>query len=268
MNPISKTAFYCCGVRMRDAEGPSPVCNDIYAGRFMSDEALQILDLFNDETRPNASNVARHRMIDDFLRDELLADPNLLVVIIGAGFDSRAFRLHGGTWIELDEPQIIEYKNERLPLSESVNDVQRIAVEFSTDSLEEKLRLFSKHERVVVIIEGVFMYLEQSAITTLLQTLNELFPRHKLVCDLMTWDFFENNAKTIHEKITGMGTSFKLPTGNPEEVFLGNGYQVTTKLSIVEQAVMFGSPGIPKGVLDMIVPSLPVGYSIYVFEKG
>ena len=30
MNPISKTAFYCCGVRMRDAEGPSPVCNDIY----------------------------------------------------------------------------------------------------------------------------------------------------------------------------------------------------------------------------------------------
>jgi O-methyltransferase involved in polyketide biosynthesis len=44
-------------------------------------------------------------IIDDLLREELVANPNLTVVIIGAGFDTRAFRLQGGTWIELDEPQ-------------------------------------------------------------------------------------------------------------------------------------------------------------------
>ena len=31
MKPISLTAFYCCGVRMRDAESDKPVCGDVYA---------------------------------------------------------------------------------------------------------------------------------------------------------------------------------------------------------------------------------------------
>src|SRR5690349_375784 len=113
MNPISKTAFYCCGIRMQDAERQNPVCGDTYAKVFMNDEGLQIFEAFKDETSPNASSVARHRIIDDFLRQELLIHPDLCIILIGAGFDSRAFRLKGGTWIELDEPQVIEYKNER-----------------------------------------------------------------------------------------------------------------------------------------------------------
>ena len=36
MKPISKTAFYCCGVRMQDAERQKPVCGDNYAKVFMN----------------------------------------------------------------------------------------------------------------------------------------------------------------------------------------------------------------------------------------
>ena len=139
MKPISKTAFYCCGIRMQDAERSEPVCGDIYAKFFMNEDGVRILEAFEDETYPNASNVARHRIIDDFLRQELLADSGLCVVIIGAGFDSRAFRLKGGVWVELDEPQVILYKNERLPASDCANELHRIPIDFSTDSLEEKL---------------------------------------------------------------------------------------------------------------------------------
>ena len=135
MKPISQTAFYCCGVRMQDAEAARPVCNDVYAKLFMNEDGLRILEKFKDEVNPNTSNVARHRLIDDLLREELLAHPELRVVLIGAGFDSRAYRLKGGTWIELDEPQVIAYKNERLPASQAQNPLQRIAIDFSTDSL-------------------------------------------------------------------------------------------------------------------------------------
>jgi hypothetical protein len=31
MKPISQTAFYCCGVRMQDAESEKPVCGDVFA---------------------------------------------------------------------------------------------------------------------------------------------------------------------------------------------------------------------------------------------
>ena len=267
MKPISKTAFYCCGVRMQDAERSNPICNDIYAKAFMNEDGLRILEAFKDESRPNASNVARHRIIDDLLRQELLDHPDLSVVIIGAGFDSRAFRLHGGgSWVELDEPQVINYKNERLPAVQSTNRLQRIPIDFATESVGDKLVKFSNRSPVVVVIEGVFMYLEEEAINELLATLRTLFPGHKLICDLMTRDFFEKYGKTMHEKLTGMGASFKFTVESPEEVFIRGGYKLGKKISITEKAVLFEAPDIPESVLATVRPTLPIGYSIYVFE--
>jgi len=267
MKPISKTAFYCCGVRMRDAERDQPVCGDTYAKVFMNEPGLQILETFKDETRPNTSNVARHRLIDDLLREELLANPNLTVVIIGAGFDTRAFRLKGGTWIELDEPQVITYKEERLPAATSENDLERISIDFATESLEEKLAPFSGRNPVTVVIEGVLGYLEEAAIGELLETLDQLFPRHKLICDLMTREFFEKNASSIHEKLSGMGATFKFTVDKPEEVFLKNGYRQLETIPIIEKAVLFEAGEIPPDVWQEIQPTLPQGYSIHVFEK-
>jgi methyltransferase (TIGR00027 family) len=266
MKPISKTAFYCCGVRMRDAEREQPVCGDTYARVFMNEQGLQILETFKDETRPNASNVGRHRIIDDLLRQELITHPSLTVVIIGAGFDTRAFRLKGGTWIELDEPQVITYKEERLPASTSENELQRIPIDFATDSLEQKHDSSSDRNPVTVVIEGVLMYLEEETIDTLLQTLRRLFPEHKLICDLMTRDFFEKNASTIHEKLTGMGATFKFTIANPEELFVRNGYRQLEKIPIVEKAVLFEAGEIPPDVWQTIQPTLPQGYDIHVFE--
>lgn len=234
----------------------------------MNEQGLQILETFKDETRPNTSNVARHRLIDDLLRQELLAHPDLTVVIIGAGFDTRAFRLPGGRWIELDEPHVITYKEERLPASTCDNELERISIDFSEDSLAQKLSSFSNSSPVAVVIEGVSMYLEEAAITNLLQTLRRLFPRHKLICDLMTRDFFEKNATTIHEKLTGMGAVFKFTVDNPEEVFVKNGYRELEKIPIVEKAVLFEAGEIPPEVWETLQPTLPSGYDIYVFETS
>jgi len=268
MKPISKTAFYCCGVRMLDAEGSNPACGDVYAKTFMNEEGLQILETFKNETNPNASNVARHRIIDDFLRQELVSNPNLLIVIIGAGFDSRAYRLKGGTWVEFDEPQVIAYKNERLPITKCENELQRIPIDFASESLEEKLLPFSSPGPVVFVIEGVFLYLEESAIEQLLKTLRKLFPRHKLICDLMTRQFFEKYGKTVHQKIIGMGASFKFTVDNPEELFLRNGYKRKDKISTIEKAVSFGLLRIPRIVLKIFLRTLTAGYAIYIFELG
>jgi methyltransferase (TIGR00027 family) len=267
MKPISKTAFYCCGVRMEDAASATPVCNDIYAKMFMNQEGMAILEAFKDETKPNASNVARHRVIDDLLQQEILNQPDLLIIIIGAGFDSRAFRLQGGSWVELDEPQVIAYKNERLPSANAHNHLQRISIDFATESVEDKLASFSNRSPVIVI-EGVFMYLERDAIDHLLKTLARLFPKHKLICDLMNRQFFENFGKTLHVKITGMGAEFKFTEESPENVFLKSGYELNDKICIIEKSVVFQMPEMPETVLEGLRSSLPTGYSIYVFERN
>ena len=253
---------------MQDAESANPVCGDSYARAFMNVEGLAILDAFKDETGPNISNVARARIIDDLLREDLAAKPDLTVVLIGAGFDSRAFRLTGGTWAELDEPQVIEYKNERLPAADCPNELHRIPIDFSTESLEEKLSLLANREPVTVVVEGVLMYLEEIQIRQMLRALHRLFPRHKLICDLMDRKFFEKYGKSMHEKLTGMGASFKFTADNPEKVFLKNGYHRRSKISVIERAVRLGAIKMPVILLKTLMRTLANGYAIYVFEDN
>jgi O-methyltransferase involved in polyketide biosynthesis len=171
----------------------------------------------------------------------------------------------GGTWIELDEPQVIAYKDERLSASFSENELQRIPIDFATESVEQKLAPFSGRRPVVVVIEGVLMYLEEEAISHLIQTLHHLFPQHKLICDLMTREFFEKTATTMHEKLTGMGAPFKFAADNPAEIFLKNGYRQLETIPIIEKAVLFEAGEIPAEVWQTIQPGLPQGYDIYVF---
>lgn len=268
MNPISKTAFYCCGVRMQDAESDNPVCGDVYAKTFMNEEGLRVLEAFKDETSPNATNVVRHRIIDDFLRAELRQNPEMRVVTIGAGFDSRPYRIDGGTWIEIDEPQIIAYKNERLPVENSANALSRIPMDFATDSLEEKLAAAASDEPVVIVIEGVFVYLSEAEIAELLQKLHRLFPRHRLICDLVSQDFFEQYSKSLHEKINDIGTAFRFTADEPENIFLKSGYRRTQWISIIERASELELIKIPKLVLKTVLRTLANGYAIYVFETN
>ena len=142
MKPVSKTAYYCCGVRALDAGTSRPACGDHIAQRFMTPEAWALFEPFRDLGPPNASNVMRHRMIDDRLRAAIHARPDVGVVIIGAGFDTRAFRLPGGRWVELDEPSIIALKEAQLPARDSPNPLTRVAIEFDRERSTPPWRRF------------------------------------------------------------------------------------------------------------------------------
>ncbi len=265
MKPISNTAFYCCGVRMDDAENPQPVCNDVYAKNFMDERGLQIFAAFKTEKNPNAGNVARHRIIDDIVRTELLKTPELQIILIGAGFDSRAYRLTGGNWLELDEPQIIAYKNARLPIAECPNKLQRIAIDFATESLADKLQPFVSVQPVLIIFEGVFIYLPVSVIQQSLQTLQQLFPCHQLVCDLMTQAFYQKYSHTLHQKFGEFGAQFQYIATQPAQVFFDGGYQLLEKQSILGKAVEFGTVKVPKLIFNLFMKTLQQGYVVYRF---
>lgn len=267
MKPISKTAFYCCGVRMQDAESAIPICGDIHAKKFMNSDGLTFFENFKSESRPNKLNTVRHRIIDDIIRKALLEDSKLQVIIIGAGFDSRAFRLEGGDWLELDEPQIIDYKNSILPVADCPNKLNRISINFSSDSLQTILAEHIKNTNTLIVIEGVLMYLNESLISELLQTLRKLLPRHQIVCDLMSKKFFRSYAQSIHKKFVKFaGATFNLTLDNPEKIFINNNYHLAQQISIVAKSEEYGVMNIPNFVLKYFMPAFRKGYSIYLFQ--
>lgn len=274
-NTISDTAFYCCGVRMEDAERKNSICNDHYARLFMDERAVKIYEPFKSETRPNISNITRCRIIDDIVSGELAKNKNTLIVTIGCGFDTRPYRLSGGDWIEIDEPQIINYKNEKLPVADCKNRLQRIIIDFSRESLRSKLENIGTGQTVIIVIEGVFMYLEPEAINATLKEIRDLFPGHMLLCDLMTKAFFEKYAQSIHSKLVVTGGTFTARPDKPEKIFIENKYIEIDSTPMMKRAMELGlywsELKTPSFIIRLMLAAFMKdlnGYAVYRFRHG
>lgn len=268
MKAVSKTAFYCCGVRMMDAESDNPIINDQYARRLMGEEGLHYWENYKNFTRPNGGNTARTYLIDSKAKEILNADPNHKVFLIGAGLDSRAFRIPGGIWHEFDEPAIMEYKNEVLPIEETQNELHRIPINFATEKLKDKLAPYRTEEKVLIIIEGVIMYLTNDQLQETLITLKEVFPNHKIMCDLMKKDFFNVFSQKIHKELVKSGTTFQDIDNYPDRLFMENGYKQIAVTSTAKTAVNKGKVKLPKFLVNQMLGSFMMGYSVYEFDMN
>jgi len=265
MDPIAKTAYYCAGARAWDARQPRPVCGDTLAERFMDPEARQLFTRFEKLTGPNSTNAARHRIIDDLLRERLAREPETLIVLVGAGFDTRGFRLPGGRWVELDQPALLARKEAVLPAADAPNPITRVGIEFGRDRLGDKLGPWAGTARAVVVMEGVTMYLDEPALRETLETLRRLLPGHTLLCDLMTRKFADKYGASLRRRIQELGGDFAPLHDRPQRLVTARGYRQQAAHSIPGRAAAHGAIPVPGWLLGTFLRPMRDGYRVFVF---
>lgn len=263
--PVARTAFYCCVIRADDAVSPRPICGDTFAARFVDEAVRSDLAPMLRLRNPAAGNVARHRLIDDLVRAQLATNPNRRIVLLGAGFDTRAFRLLGGRWFELDDPQLLAFKETRLPAAQAANPLVRIPVTFANDRPERYLADLADTDDALVILEGVSMYLSDETLGALARALIHALPRATLVCDLMTPRFASTFSRQLRTALEGLGAAFGVRTSHPRLPIEAAGYHVRAVHSIVEFGRQKGRVNIPAWVLNTVLRSLRDGYCVWVF---
>lgn len=188
MNVVSRTAVWVAagraiGAREPDVDVRNP---DYLAERFLGDVsqydvASPVVDgLAEDydeamEDFEVASFVrtmlVRTRFIDEAL-EQAIDDGAEQVLILGAGFDSHAYRfedlLHGVRVFEVDRPLMADFKRRRVieVLGAEPANVTYLAVDFETDDLQAKLREsgYDFSLRTFVIMEGLTMYLTEAVL--------------------------------------------------------------------------------------------------------
>ena len=266
MKPITDTAFYCCGARMLDAAQDKPICGDDYAKLFMCAYGMAVFDRFKSLELSNSSIIVRHRIMDDMLRQLLYANHDLNVVTIGAGFDSRPYRLHGGHWFELDEPELIAYKNILLPSEQCDNPLRREAIDFAKEDLVDKLLQLPHNGPAIFVLEGVVIYLSESDVQNLLGELDYEFPKHRLLCDLVNREMVDKYGKTLSELLEEMGAPFH-SVDHPEDIFVQSGYQAREAVSVMDASVDFGISPVPKFFLHSFFQPEVTGNSVCMWEK-
>ncbi|MBV8500418.1 MAG: class I SAM-dependent methyltransferase [Paucibacter sp.] len=266
MNPLARTAYYCCAVRALDAERRQPICGDQLAQRFMDEEALAFVAPLLRFSEPAVCNAARHRMIDDLLRERLAADPKHLVVLLGAGLDTRAFRLHGGKWVEIDNPEIMAVKEAALPATQSPNHLQRVPIDFQHERLADVLKPWQGRRKATVVMEGVICYLSGEQLRDSLRALRASLPAHRLICDLQTRMFADALGGRLRRELASFGAHFGELSVRPWRDIESAGYRQHSRQSIVERASLHGALWAPPFLLDTVFRFIRDGYTVCEFE--
>lgn len=139
-----------------------------------------------------SSGVVRTRAIDDLVSDAITGGTGQLI-LLGAGFDSRAYRLQGvekTAVFEVDHPATQQTKRERLGAftRQLPANVQFLPVDFEKDNLEVRLidGGFDPRKPTVVVWEGVVSYLTKPAVENTLVSLARLLaPQSHLIFTYM-----------------------------------------------------------------------------------
>ena len=117
-----------------------------------------------------SSAVARTRLIDDTISDALAQGIEQLV-ILGAGFDARAYRLPGLSDVsifEVDHPDTLAKKQAVLRRAslDPPSRLRSVGIDFKSADLERVMKEagYSKRARTFILWEGVTNYLTEAAV--------------------------------------------------------------------------------------------------------
>ena len=138
--------------------------------------------------------VVRERYIDDFLKARL-SDGLDQVVILGAGFDTRAYRIPGiekTRVFEVDHPATQAVKLERLKkvIDPLPAHVRFVAVDFNTQTIGERLLASGYDERgkTLFIWQGVTYFLTREGVDSTLA----FIAQHAGAGSTLIFDYFTN----------------------------------------------------------------------------
>ena len=186
----SATAQWTTLGRALELKHPEPILLDPYAPAFLSRNSRALYrSLLRSGTwwrRAEqwdiaglaASNLCRHRFLDDHLLEALAHVDQVLV--LGAGYDARAYRFADEIGerpvFEVDLPAISKHKAGVVARNHALFGdvrVRRVEIDFRRQSLVERLADsgFATGAPTYVVWEGVSMYLTREAVTQTLAAL-------------------------------------------------------------------------------------------------
>jgi methyltransferase (TIGR00027 family) len=149
--------------------------------------AAALLNAYIDRRWPGArtSGIARTRLIDDWIGQATVGIDQ--VVLLGAGFDTRAWRLQtlaSAKIFEVDHPNTATVKQQRLRSAHAdLGKVTFVKVDFEVDDFDQSLRAagFDATRPAIVVWEGVSQYLTGEAVCGVMRWAGKLAPGSRFI---------------------------------------------------------------------------------------
>ena len=229
-NPIAFTSRLMAYYRFQEFISKNSLLNDPFAELL----AGNILD-YVEEHKFTANNrdyaIIRASYIESFIIKNWLEKKEISqIVLIGAGLDTRAYRIQSlakknVNIFEIDVQEVLDYKNQKLKDFQPLCSIERIACEITKDNFIQKLSLtkFNYDKPTLWIFEGFAYYIERQIFSNLLQQLSQ-------ISGIGSEIFVDVCVPALSDLNFGAFTSYfkwGIETNEINSFFVGNGWNVS-----------------------------------------
>jgi methyltransferase (TIGR00027 family) len=177
---VGDTALWMADVRAREHRRANAALNDALAVLFVNDRGSKIAKVVPGAAYVEWGVLMRTVALDGLLL-RALENPVDAVIDLGAGFDARPYRLALPPqlqWFEIDLPQVVAVKEQKLSGREPRCNVRRFGMDLRDRVARRELlgTLCADSTRTVVLTEGMLPYLSEGEAAALAEDLRDLAP--------------------------------------------------------------------------------------------
>jgi methyltransferase (TIGR00027 family) len=174
---VSDTAHWVASYRALESERPDALFRDPLAGRLTGARGWEIAESIAPKSRYGMWSVVVRTVVIDELIQKLVSEGVDTVINLGAGLDTRPYRLHlpeSLRWVEIDFPDIIKLKDEVLADVVPSVALKRIALDLAQEDVRRTLfgRIAASSNKCLVLTEGVIPYLTEEQVASLADDLH------------------------------------------------------------------------------------------------
>ena len=247
MKSPSKTAEEVTIIRIIESTKPEDerICYDPLAVHFIGSKTLKLLQKNPEKEKQNvlkgvANTIAvRVRYFDDFVEKSIVEGLEQLV-ILGAGYDTRAYRIEGLKNVkvfEVDHPGTQGVKIEKIKeiFGYLLDHVTYVSIDLEKESLNGKLLKngYDPSKKTLFLMEGLTMYISPEAVDEILSFIVENSSKGSAVIfdyASRTVNFDEHSDRKTVKNLTNLmeksneSMKFSLMEGTVEEFLSKRGF--------------------------------------------
>lgn len=187
---ISDTARWVAVYRARETERPDALFRDPFARRLAGERGERIASSLSRDSQREWALVARTLLFDALVTEQVAQGADL-VVNLAAGLDTRPFRMalpSSLLWVEVDLPEILDYKEEILKDERPVCALERVRLDLSQAGARREMfqRLGRAAKKSLIVSEGLLIYLTPEQVAGLARDLATPPSFHGWVVDIQS----------------------------------------------------------------------------------
>jgi methyltransferase (TIGR00027 family) len=187
---VSDTALWVAVYRAMETKRKDAVFRDPYAERLAGERGVEIVKRLESGRSTAWSVITRTAVLDEMILQSIQQGTDV-VLNLAAGLDTRPYRLTlPGTlrWIEVDFPEILAYKESKLADAHPRCALERVSLDLSRRGERQALftRINSESRDVLVLTEGLLVYLTQEQVAALAEDLHAMAHFRRWIADVLT----------------------------------------------------------------------------------